>query len=119
MRPFLLLLCIYMSIHISGQTVSDTLKDRDGNIYSVKIMKSRMHFRPLCLRRRDFESEKITFWLDCFLTKSSGNIPEKQTETGYNKKGLPGDNVDVKSSSSFADIINNVIVVDAEVNGQG
>jgi uncharacterized protein (TIGR02145 family) len=39
MKPFLLLLCVYMSIGASGQTnQSDTLKDRDGNVYSIKIM---------------------------------------------------------------------------------
>ena len=44
MRPILLLLCMYMGLHTNGQSIiiepgqTDTLKDRDGNIYSVKLM---------------------------------------------------------------------------------
>jgi hypothetical protein len=48
----------------------------------------------------------------------SGNITEEYTKSGYNKKSLPGNDHDVESSSSAADVINNIIVIDVKMNGQ-
>jgi len=47
------------------------------------------------------------------------DISEEYTETGYNKKRLPGDYRDVESSSFSTNVINNIIVTDAEMNGKG